>query len=73
MDRVALGLQEKRSETTTTRKEEGMVWPALTSRKKPGIFRKVNIVDGNFAKCVTKFLITDLKLLCNQELNTGMV
>ena len=72
MDRVALGRQEKRSETTT-RKEEGMVWPALTSRKKPGIFRKVNIVDGNFAKCVTKFLITDLKLLCNQELSTGMV
>ena len=50
MDRVALGLQEKRSETTTTRKEEGMVWPALTSRKKPGIFRKVNIVDGNFCQ-----------------------
>ena len=49
MDRVALGRQEKRSETTT-RKEERMVWPALTSRKKTGIFRKVNIVGGNFCQ-----------------------
>ena len=26
-----------------------------------------------FAKYATKLLITDLKLLCNQELNTGKV